>query len=68
MWSFVVDIVATLYVLLLHLNVIMAVRCLRWGVRRVTECDDERMQTNSFLFLLSFAFCLPLETLECESF
>jgi hypothetical protein len=64
MWNCVVDIVATLCVLLLHLNFIMAVRCLRWGVRRVTECDGERMQTNGFLFLLSFAFCLPSETLS----
>jgi hypothetical protein len=56
MCSCVVDIVATLYALL-HLNVTTVVRCLQWGGWRITECDDERMQTNSFH--LSSFFLLP---------
>lgn len=49
MWSYV-DVVATLYVLLLHLNFITGGRCLWWGVRRVTGFDGERMLRNSFFF------------------
>jgi len=52
MWSYV-DVVATLYVLLLHLNFITGGRCIWRGVRRVTGYDGERMLRNSFFFVPS---------------